>query len=63
MAVWGQMYSLNIECLWAGFGLDLDSLGAGSRVVICPSRAMFVWLVIAVCVDCFCRHLLCHNWS
>ena len=42
------MCGLSIACLWPGFGLDLDSLGARSRVVLC---------------GLLCGHLLCHNWS
>ena len=45
MEVWG----LSMECLWPGFTLDLDSLGA----VLCPGGSMFVWPVMAICVDCF----------
>ena len=39
--------------LWLGFGMDLDSLGAGSGTVLCPGCGMFMWLVMVVCVDCF----------
>ena len=63
MAVWGWMCGLSMACLWPSFGLVLDSLGAGSRVVLCPGGGMFVWNLMAVCVGCFCGHLLCHNWS
>ena len=45
------MCGLSMACLWLGFGLDLDIFGVGSRVVLCPSSGMFVWLVMAVCVD------------
>ena len=61
MAVWGRMCGLSIVCLWPGISLDLNSLRAGSRTILCPGCAMFVWPVMAVCVDCFCGHLLCHN--
>ena len=37
--------------VWPGFGLDLDSLGAGSGTVLCPGCGMFVWPVMAICVD------------
>ena len=47
------MCGLNMTCLWSGFGLDLDSLGARSRAVLCLGGGMFVWPVMAVCVDCF----------
>ena len=40
-----------MACLWPGFSLNLDSLGAGFGVVLCPGGGMFVWHVIAVCVD------------
>ena len=43
--------------------LDLNSLGAGSRTILCPGCGMFVWPMMVVCVDCFFGHLLCHNWS
>ena len=42
-----------MACLWLGFGLDLDSLEARSGAVLCPGGGMFVWPVMAVCVDCF----------
>ena len=29
------MCGLSMACLWPGFGLDLDSLGARSGVVLC----------------------------
>ena len=47
------MCGLSMTCLWPGFGLDLDSLGARSGVVLCLGGGMFVWPVMAVCVDCF----------
>ena len=53
MAVWGRMCDLSMACLWLGFGLDLDSLEAGSRSVLCLGCGMFVWPVMIVCVDCF----------
>ena len=53
MVVWGRMCGLSIACLWLGFSLDLDSLGVGSRAVLCPGGGMFMWLVLVVCVDCF----------
>ena len=42
-----------MACLWPSFGLDLDSLGAGYRVVLCPSGGMFVWPMMTVGLDCF----------
>ena len=42
-----------MACLWFGFGLDLDSLRAGSGNVLCSSGVMFVWPVMVVCVNCF----------
>ena len=53
MAVWGQMCGLSMACLWPGLGLDLDSRKDGSGVVLCPGGDMFMWPVMAVCVDCF----------
>ena len=47
------MCGLSMTCLWLGFGPDLDSLGAGSGAVLCPGSGMFVWPVMAICVDCF----------
>ena len=47
------MRGLSMTCLWPGFGLDLDSLGAESRVVLCPGGGMFVWPVMAACVEFF----------
>ena len=47
------MCGLSMACLWLGFSLDLDSLGARSRAVLCPGGSIFVWPVMAVCVDCF----------
>ena len=47
------MCGLSMACLWPSFGLYLDSLGARSRVVLCPGGVMFVWPVMVVCVDCF----------
>ena len=61
MAVCGWMCGLSMACLCPGISLDLNSLGAGSRTVLCPGCGMFVWPVMAVCVDCFFGHLLCHN--
>ena len=52
-----------MEYLWPGISLDLNSLRVGSGTILCPGCGMFVWPVMAVCVDCFCGHLLCHNWS
>ena len=49
MAVWGRMCGLSMACLWPSFGPDLDTL----EVVLCPGGGMFVWPVMAVCVDCF----------
>ena len=51
--MWGQMCDLSMACSWPGFGLDLDSLGVGSGTVLCPGCGMFMWHVMAVCVDCF----------
>ena len=42
MVVWGHMY-----------GLDLESLGAGFRVILCSGGGMFVWPIMDVCVDYF----------
>ena len=53
MVVWGRMCGLSMECLWPGFGMDLDSPGAGSGAVLCSGGGMFVWPMMAVCVDCF----------
>ena len=39
---------LSMACLCPGFGLDLDSLGAGSGAILCPGGGMFVWLVMVV---------------
>ena len=36
VAVWGRMCDLSMACLWPGFSLDLDSLRAGSKTVLCP---------------------------
>ena len=47
------MCGLSMACLWPGFGLDLDSLNSGSGVVLCSGGGMFVWHVMAVCVDYF----------
>ena len=62
VVVWGYMCGLSMACLWLGTSLDLNSLGARSGTVLCPSCSMFVLPVMVVCVDCFCGHLLCHNW-
>ena len=53
VAMWGRMCGLSMECLWPGFGLDLDNSEARSRAVLCPIGGIFVWLVMTVCVDCF----------
>ena len=53
MAVWDWMCGLSMTCLWLGFGLDLNSLGVGSGAILCSGGGMFVWPVMAVCVDCF----------
>ena len=47
------MCGLSTTCLWPSFGPDLDSLKAGFGVVLCPSGGMFVWPMMAICVDCF----------
>ena len=47
------MCGLSMTCLWPGFCLDLYTLGARSGAVLCLSDGMFVWPVMAVCVDCF----------
>ena len=39
--------------VWHVCGLDLDSPEARSGVVLCPGGDMFVWLVMAICVECF----------
>ena len=57
------MYGLSMACLWPGIILDLNSLKAGSATILCSGCGMFVWPMMAVCVDYFCGHLLCHNWS
>ena len=57
------MCGLSMACLWPGISLDLDSHGAGSETVLCLGCVMFVWLGMAICVDCFCGHLLYQNWS
>ena len=53
MPVWGQMCDLSVACLWLGFGLDLASLRTRSETALCSGYGMFVWPVMAVCVDCF----------
>ena len=53
MVVWGWMCDLSMACLWSGFCLDLDNLGAGSGTVLCSGCGMFMLPMIAVCVDCF----------
>ena len=47
------MCGMSMTCLWSGFGLDLDRLGAGFMVVLCLGGGMFVWLVVTVCVGYF----------
>ena len=47
------MCGLSMACLWLGFNLDLDSPGARSGVVLYPGGGIFVWPMMAVCVDCF----------
>ena len=49
----GRKRGLGMACLWPSFSLNLDSLGARSETVLCPGCGMFVWHVMAVCVDCF----------
>ena len=63
VAVWSQICGLSMACLWPGISLDLNSLGAGFGIVLCPGCGMFMWPMMAICVDCFYGHLLCHNWS
>ena len=63
MVVWGRMCGLRMACMWPSISLDFNSLGVGSGTILCPGCGMFVWPMMAVCVDCFCGHLLCHNWS
>ena len=53
VVVWGQMCGLSMACLWPSFGLDLENLGARYGTVLCPGCGMFVWLMMAICVDCF----------
>ena len=53
VTVWGWMCDLSMVCLWPGFGLDLDSLGAGSGIVLCLGCGMVMCPVMVVCVDCF----------
>ena len=47
------MCDLSMACLLPHFCLDLDSLGAGSGTVLCLGYGMFMWPVMAVCVDYF----------
>ena len=61
MAVWGQMCSLSMACLWPGFSLDLDRLGVGSGVVLCLGGGMFVWPVMTVCVGISYTTFGCEN--
>ena len=63
MTVWGWMCGMSMTCLWPGISLDLKSLGPEFGTVLCPGCCMFVWPVMALCVDCFYGHLLCHNCS
>ena len=49
------MCGLSMACLRLGFSLDLDNLGVGYEIVLCSGCGMFVWHVMAVCVDCFVR--------
>ena len=51
--MWGRKCDLSMACLWPGFGLYLDSLGVGYGTVLCLVCGMFVWLVMAICVDFF----------
>ena len=44
---------MSIACLWLGVGLDLDILGARYRIFLCPGFGMFMWPMMAICVDCF----------
>ena len=39
--VWPK-YDMFVAWFWPGFDLDLDNLGAESRVVLCPGGSMFV---------------------
>ena len=45
------MCGLSMACLWPGISLDLNNLGAGSGTVLCPGCGMFVWPMMAVCMD------------
>ena len=54
---------MSMACLLPGISLDLNSIGARSRIVLCSGCGMFVWPMMAVCRDCFFGHLSCHNWS
>ena len=49
MAVWGWMCGLSMACLWPGFGQSW----VGSGAILCLGGGMFVWPMMAVCVDCF----------
>ena len=57
------MCGLSMACLWPGFDLDLDSLGAGFRVVLCSGGGKFCVACDGCMCGLFCGHLLCHNWS
>ena len=63
VVVWGRVCCLIMACLWPGISLDLNSLGARVGTVLCLGCGMFVWPIMAVCVDCCFGHLLCQNWS
>ena len=42
-----------MACLWPSFSPNLDGLGARSGVVLRPGGGIFMWPVMAVCVDYF----------
>ena len=48
--------------VWLSFGLDLDSLEAGSGTILCSGCGMLCGFDGCMC-GLLCGHLLCHNWS
>ena len=56
------MCGLSMACLWPGFDLDLDSLGAGFGVVLCLGGGKFCVACDGYMCGLFCGHLLCLNW-